>query len=104
MPKVTPELRRLRYEHDLSTAQVADRVLVTEGTVRNIEAGRKTASWRLLHRFARLYGVPVERFLREEGTAVRRSRSAPSGPDPSGPPEPQSFRQPGCVPESAVSS
>lgn len=100
MPKVSPELRRLRYEHDLSTAQVAERVLVTEGTVRNIEAGRKTASWRLLHRFARLYAVPVEHFLTEQGATISRLPPAPSELVPGSPSEPQPPMQTTCMPES----
>lgn len=66
MPKASRELRNLRYERDLSAADAGKAVYIAEGTVRNIENGTTTASWRLLHRFARLYGVKVDALLSDE--------------------------------------
>lgn len=65
MPKASPTLRELRHMRDMSAADAARTVRVAEGTVRNVENGTTTASWRLLHRFARLYGVQVERLTDE---------------------------------------
>lgn len=69
MPKASRELRNLRYERDLSAADAGKSLRIAEGTVRNIENGTTTASWRLLHRFARLYDVKVDELVGNDDKA-----------------------------------
>ncbi|SFE55548.1 DNA-binding transcriptional regulator, XRE-family HTH domain [Actinopolyspora alba] len=90
MPKAGPRLRQVRYELDLSAADVAAQVRITEGAVRNVENGSTKASMRLLHRFARLYGVPVDELI---------AIGSDEGPDrppghPPGPRRPEPSRPP----------
>ncbi len=70
MPKVAPKLRRLRVEADLSTAELAKKVRVAEGTIRNIENGSTTASMRLIHRLARQFDVKADELVLDVGELI----------------------------------
>jgi transcriptional regulator with XRE-family HTH domain len=71
MPIAAKTLRSLRQERDLSPADVAGEVSIAVGTLRNIENQSTTASWRVLHRFARFFNVDVNTLVDNEATETR---------------------------------
>lgn len=67
-------IRRTREERDLSSQDLASRVGIHVGTLRNVEYGGKPASNRLLHRLARELDVTYEQLLLEPDTAWTRKQ------------------------------
>lgn len=70
-------LRVLRAEHELSQAELAERLGVSRQTVNAIETGRYDPSLPLAFRIARLFGAAVEHVFIDE-TVARATGSAPN--------------------------
>lgn len=60
-------IRERREELDLSTGELADRLGISQGFLRNIEGGHDPASNRVLHRIARHLAVSVDELMRTSG-------------------------------------
>lgn len=78
-------IRQRREELDLSTAALAEKVQVREGTVRNVENGNTTASMRLLHRISRELEVPVVELIAKD-VATGDASGETTHPQPTHPP------------------
>ena len=64
---MTNKIARLRKEHHISQAELADAVDVTRQTIISLENGRYNASLLLAHRIAKYFGLAIEDvFLFEE--------------------------------------
>lgn len=63
------DLRVLRAGHNLSQAELADRLGVSRQTVNAIETGRYDPSLPLAFKIAALFGLPIERiFMAQDGS------------------------------------
>ncbi|MDX1443983.1 MAG: helix-turn-helix transcriptional regulator [Gammaproteobacteria bacterium] len=60
-------LKVLRAEHDLTQAQLAEKIGVTRKTINTIERGVFVPSTVLSLKLARLFGVPVEEIFELAG-------------------------------------
>lgn len=61
MPKITNEIRRLRFEHSEMTQQeLAEKINVTRQTVNAIELGKYSPSLEAAFRIAAVFGKPLE--------------------------------------------
>ncbi len=58
------EIKVLRARHDLTQADLAERVGVTRKTINTIENGHFVPSTVLALKIARVFGVPVEEVFR----------------------------------------
>ena len=63
------ELRVLRARHDLSQAELAEKLGVSRQTVNAIETGRYDPSLSLAFKVAALFGQPIEEIFRAENGA-----------------------------------
>lgn len=64
---MTNRIAQLRKQHQISQAELAQRVDVTRQTIISLENGRYNASLLLAHRIARFFGLTIEEvFLFEE--------------------------------------
>ena len=64
------DLRVLRAKHDLTQAQLADRLGVSRQTVNAIETGKYDPSLPLAFKIAGVFGEPIEKiFAAEDGGA-----------------------------------
>ena len=59
-------LRVLRAEHDLSQAQLADRLGIARQTVNALEAGKYAPSLPLAFKISRIFAKPVEEIFDPE--------------------------------------
>lgn len=67
-PRISNQIRRLRFEHDEMTQQdLAERVEVTRQTIIALEAGKYTPSLALAFRIARAFGKSVEEVFQFQG-------------------------------------
>jgi len=66
---VKNELRVLRARHDLSQAELAEKLGVSRQTVNAIETGRYDPSLSLAFKVAALFGQPIEEIFRAENGA-----------------------------------
>lgn len=62
--KLANEIKVLRAKHDLTQAELAERVGVTRKTINTIENGHYVPSTVLALKIARVFGVPVEEVFR----------------------------------------
>ena len=62
-------LRVLRAEHDLTQAELAERVGVSRQTINVIESGKYDPSLDLAFKIARLFARPVETIFSPDGVA-----------------------------------
>lgn len=62
-------LKVLRAMHNLSQAELAERLGVARQTVNAMEAGKHDPSLGLAYRVARIFGVPVQEVFPDEGAA-----------------------------------
>ena len=60
------QIKVFRARHDLTQAELAERVGVTRKTINTIENGRFVPSTMLALKIARVFGVPVEELFRLE--------------------------------------
>jgi putative transcriptional regulator len=60
------QIKVFRARHDLTQADLAERVGVTRKTINTIENGRFVPSTVLALKIARVFGVPVEELFRLE--------------------------------------
>ena len=60
-------IRVLRAEHDLTQAEIAERLDVSRQTVNALEAGKYDPSLPLAFRIARLFGLKIEDIFLDEG-------------------------------------
>ena len=56
-------LRQLRKEHDLTQAQLANKIGVGEPTIRGWESGSNQTSFEMLYTLAQLFNVTVGQLL-----------------------------------------
>jgi putative transcriptional regulator len=68
---VKNELRVLRARHDLSQAELAERLGVSRQTVNAIETGRYDPSLSLAFKIAALFGNPIEEIFSSENGSRR---------------------------------
>lgn len=77
MPPINiPRVRDRRDELDLSNRDLAERVDISEGHLRNILAGSDCPSRRVMYRFSRALGLP----LAEIAAGNRTAHGDPSEP------------------------
>ena len=60
-------IKVLRAEHNLTQAELADRLDVSRQTVNALETGKYDPSLPLAFRLARLFGVRIEDIFQDEG-------------------------------------
>lgn len=70
------ELRVLRAKHDLTQAELADKLGVSRQTVNAIETGKYDPSLPLAFKIARVFGETVERIFFDEESAAEEARDA----------------------------
>jgi putative transcriptional regulator len=65
---VKNRLRVLRAIHDLTQAELAERLQVSRQTINALETGRYDPSLPLAFRLARVFGVPVEEVFQDDAS------------------------------------
>lgn len=66
--QLTTNLRRLRKEHDLLQAQIAEKLNISRQAYSNYETGKRIPDLDMLVRISEIYGVTLEQLLTQTCT------------------------------------
>lgn len=66
--QLTTNLRRLRKEHDLRQAQIAEKLNISRQAYSNYETGKRIPDLDMLVRISEIYGVTLEQLLTQTCT------------------------------------
>jgi transcriptional regulator with XRE-family HTH domain len=77
-------LRLIRVYHDLKQKQVAERLVISNSYLSEIEKGHKVPTLELIQRYSEIFGLPVSSIMFfaervEDGGAYDRARSFVAG-------------------------